>query len=38
MPDWESVNEFVEGATVVFRIVEETLLCIGLVLLMIALI
>jgi hypothetical protein len=38
MPDWEMVNEFMEGVTVVLRAVEEALICVVLVMMMLALI
>lgn len=38
MPDWEMVNEFMEGVTVVLRAVGEALICVVLVMMMLALI
>ena len=38
MPDWEMVNEFMEGVTVVLRAVGEALICVVLVMIMLALI
>ena len=38
MPDWEMVNEFMEGVTVVLKAVGEALICVVLVMMMFALI
>lgn len=38
MPDWEMVNEFMEGMTVVLKAVGEALICVVLVMMMLALI
>lgn len=38
MPDWEMVNEFMEGVTVVLRAVGEALICVVFVMMMLALI
>ena len=38
MPDWEMVNEFMEGVTLVLRAVGESLICVVLVMMMLALI
>ena len=38
MPDWEMVNKFMEGVTVVLRAVGEALICVVLVMMMLALI
>lgn len=38
MPDWEMVNEFMEGVTVVLKAVGEALICVVLVMMMLALI
>ena len=38
MPDWEMVNEFMEGVTVVLKAVGESLICVVLVMMMLALI
>ena len=38
MPDWEMVNEFMEGVTVVIKAVGEALICVVLVMMMFALI